>query len=219
MLRLLAIVSSFTALSSALPSHAANLEKVYGFCTVRDITLDGSHNYSGKVYRTEVFSVGSGYDTVISMKPMLGDKESATLERWVGRKYGFRPDRTGDPSESQHYCIEVPSTDEGMERLRSVHRTWDNASFPEVTLVRVPWVPMEATLIPDPAPSEEHRRQVAAAEASVAKAAADLRDAQARTNEALAAHSAKVRAEQAEFARKLQAYREEYKRVTGREPD
>ena len=200
-------------------ASAARAESVYGFCTVRDITYDDDGSYSGKVYRTEVFSVSRNYDTEISMKPMIGGKESATLERWIGRKYGFRPDRTGDPSESQHYCIEAPYTDEGDASLRTTHRTWDNAAFPDVTLVRVPWVPMEATLIPDPAPGEEHQRQVAAAEASTAKAAADLRDAQARTNEALAAHTAKVRANQEEFARQQQAYRDEYRRTTGRDPD
>ena len=204
-----------TSASAAPPST----DSVYGFCTVRDITFDGDEGYSGKVYRTEIFSALRSYDSAISMKPMIGGKESATLERWLGRKYGFRPDRTGDPTESQHYCIEAPFTEAGEQELRTLHKAWDQAAFPDVSLLRVPWVPMEATLIPDPGPGEEYRRRLAEAKASEERNIAEASAARARTQQTLADHAARVAAAEAEHQRNQQAYREEYKRLTGRDPD
>ena len=213
----LMLATATATIGLPIPAIAAGPE-IYGFCTVRDIVF-ANETYTGKVYRTEIFSVPRTYDSEISMTPMVGGKESATLERWVGRKFGFRPDRTGDPRESQHYRIEAPLTENGAASLRTLHKAWDQFAFPNVALVRVPWIPMEATVVHDPAPLDRYQRDVSAAAAAAERSAAGARAAKLRIEQERAAHAAKVQARDAENERNQQAYREEYKRLTGRYPN
>lgn len=221
----------FAAQSAAVAAAPAQKTKdnVYALCTVRDVAVKDDRMV-GTIYRSAVFSASASYDSDISLTPEKGGKISAQFEQHLWKSKGFSKDRMSISSGSEHYCIEAPLTLEGKAKLEAMTRDWDKAKFPSVDMVATNWTPpkkeWDRKFDEDLAEYERRMKAVRDAEESYRSGLAAMEEAKTRnssvTKAALdqferdrAAHAAVV----AESERQRQAYREEYKRVTGRYPD
>lgn len=210
-------------------SAAKTADNIYALCTVRDVTVK-DNRIRGKLYRSAIFSAPRSYDANISLTPEKGGAVSREFEKWVAQAHGLRADRMSLGAGNEHYCIEAPLTLEGKAELTRIATEWDRSKFPEVELVRTSWArkksaadqkfdselaAYEARLKAVREAEEKYQRDLAEI---VAKKARDSQAAQAaldRFATERAAHDAVV----AENERQRQAYREEYKRVTGAYPE
>lgn len=201
--------------------------EVYAICMLRDVTVTGDR-VTGKIYRSAIFSAPRTYDSDISLTPDKAGDVSASFEKWVYVTHGLRPDRVGIGVGDEHYCIEAPATAEGQRKLVSLVQEWSSQPFPGIESVLTGWYPEGigkriAHLVP---PSSEQQAIYDAAvrkrEADIAAMESSHRRAASAAQQALDRHSAEVaRAAESrrQYERQRQAYREEYKRVTGRYPD
>ena len=227
------VASGLVLLAALCASTAALARKgkdnVYALCTVRDVAVK-DNQMVGTIYRSAVFSAATSYDSDISLNPEKGGKVSAQFEQHLWKSKGFSKDRMSISSGDEHYCIEAPLTLEGKAKLEAMTRDWDKAKFPRVDMVATGWTPpkreWDRKFDQDLAHYERKLKAVRAAEESYRSGLSTMEETKARnastTKAALdqfererAAHAAAV----AESERQRQAYREEYKRVTGRYPD
>ena len=204
-------------------------DNVYALCTVRDVAVK-DNQMVGTIYRSAVFSASAAYDKDISLTPERGGAVSRQFEQHLWKTKGFSKDRMSISSGDEHYCIEAPLTLEGKAKLEAMTRDWDKSKFPRVEMVATGWSPpkreWDRKFDQELADYERKMKAVRDAEESYRSGLAAMEEAKARnastTKAALdrfererAAHAAAV----AESERQRQAYREEYKRVTGRYPD
>lgn len=223
------VALSAIGLAGQPAAAAKTADNVYALCTVRDVTVQ-DNRMRGKMYRSAVFSAPASYDPVISMAPEKGGATSKQFEAWVWKTHGLSAGRMRLGNGSEHYCIEAPLTLEGKSQLTKLATEWDRSKFPDVELVGTNWArPKTAADLKfdaELAAYEASLRSVRAAEekysqdlaAIASKKARDTQAAQAALDQFArerAAHEAVV----AENERQRRAYREEYKRVTGRYPD
>lgn len=223
------IAALLAALCAGEAAAAKTADNVYVLCTVRDVAVQ-DNRMKGKIYRSAVFSAPRSYDAVISMTPEKGGEASREFEQWVWKTKGLSTDRMSLSDGDEHYCIEAPLTLEGKERLAKVATEWDRSKFPEVELVSTSWTrkrsAADARFDAELADYEASLRAIRDAEQKYQSDLADIAAKKARDSQAAqaaldrfarerAAHEAVV----AEHDRQRQAYREEYKRVTGRYPD
>ena len=227
-------VALLAASAAAAPANAApSTENVYALCTVRDVTV-ADNRIKGKLYRSGIFSAPAKYDSAISMTPGLGGAVSKQFEKWVWETHGLRADRMRLGEGDEHYCIEAPLTIQGKDSLSKLITDWDNSQFPEVELVRTDWEREKSAadrkFDADLAKYEQaERARLAAVEeferakaANEEKKARDTAAAQAALDQYAAdraAAEATAAAVAAENERRRQAYREEYRKATGRYPD
>lgn len=221
------------ALAAALPVQpvvaARTADNVYALCTVRDVTVK-DNRMRGKLYRSAIFSAPASYDAVISMTPEKGGTTSKEFETWVWQTHGLSPERMRLGDGSEHYCIEAPLTLDGKAQLTKIATEWDRTKFPDVELVATTWVrrksaadakfdaelaDYEAKLEAVRAAEQKYEQDLASIAAKKARDASAAQAALERFAAERAAHEAVV----AENERQRQAYREEYRRVTGRYPD
>ncbi|MEO7603204.1 MAG: hypothetical protein ABIS39_08120 [Sphingomicrobium sp.] len=216
-----------------MPAPVQAVEKsrnnVYALCTVRDVAVK-DNQMVGTIYRSSVFSAPASYDSDISMTPERGGKVSEQFEQYLWKSRGLSAGRMSISKGDEHYCIEAPLTLEGKAQLEAMTREWDKSKFPRVELVATDWFPpqrewdrrfdvdladYEKLLKATRAAHERYRQDIAEVEA---KKARDTAAAQAAL-EKFAQERAAYEAAAAESERQRQAYREEYRRVTGRYPD
>ena len=218
------------ALCTASAAYAQKgKDNVYALCTVRDVAVK-DNQMVGTIYRSAVFSASVSYDSDISLTPERGGKTSLAFEQHLWKSKGFSKDRMSISSGDEHYCIEAPLTLDGKAKLEAMTRDWDKAKFPRVDMVATNWTPpkkeWDRKFDEKLADYERRMKEVRDAEESYRSGLAAMAEAKARnssvTRAALdqferdrAAHAAVV----AENERQRQAYREEYKRATGRYPD
>jgi len=223
----LVLLSVLPFASQAAPQKAK--DNVYALCTVRDVAVK-DNQMVGTIYRSAVFSAPAAYDGDISLTPEKGGKVSAQFEQHLWKSKGFSKDRMSISNGDEHYCIEAPLTLEGKAKLEAMTREWDKTKFPRVDLVATGWSPpkkdWDRKFDEELAEYERKMKAVRDAEEGYRSGLAAMEETKARnasmTKAALdqfereqAAHAAAV----AESERQRQAYREEYKRVTGRYPD
>jgi hypothetical protein len=226
-------LSAFLLLAAIPVASAAEAKKskdnVYALCTVRDVAVKDDQMV-GTIYRSAVFSASASYDRDISMTPEKGGDVSRQFEQHLWTTKGFSKDRMSISSGDEHYCIEAPLTLEGKARLEAMTREWDKSKFPRVEMVATGWSPpkreWDRKFDAELADYERKMKAVRDAEESYRQGLAAMEEAKARnasTTKAVldqfererATHAAGV----AESERQHQAYREEYKRITGRYPD
>lgn len=219
----------FMALSATLAAPATGAtatDNVYALCTVRDVTV-ANDRMVGKIYRSAIFAVPADYDADISMTPERGGKVSAEFERFVAASRGFRADRQSLSAGEEHYCVEAPLTLAGKAQLTKLRGDWDKTKFPAVDLASTDWTPprtaadkrFEARVADyereQKAGADKYQAELAAVEEVKARNASAAKERLDQFARERAAHATVV----AEAERKHQAYREEYRRVTGRYPD
>ena len=226
-------IAAMLLAASPIAGSAAVVEttrdNVYALCTVRDVTVK-DNRMVGTIYRSAVFSAPASYDADISMTPEKGGKASDAFQGWVAKEKGFRKDRMSLGKGDEHYCIEAPLTLEGKEKLVAMTRDWDNSKFPAVAMVATGWSPPRRewdvrfdSQLADyerllGANRDAHRRYDEELKRIEEKRAKDGEAAKAAL-EKFGRERASYEAAVAESERQRQAYREEYKRVTGRYPD
>ena len=201
--------------------------EVYAICMVRDVTVTGDRA-TGKIYRSAIFSAPRSYDSDISLTPDKAGEVSALFEKWVFATHGLRPDRVSIGLGDEHYCIEAPATAEGERKLVGLVQEWSTQPFPGIESVLTGWYPEGigkriAHLVP-PSPEQQANYDAAVRkrEADIAAMESSHRRAASDAQQALDQHAAEVaRAaeSQRQYEQQRQAYREEYKRITGRYPE
>lgn len=199
---------------TATSAEAQSTESVYAICSVRDVAVAGEDRVVGKIYRSAIFSVPSNFDADISLTPERGSDVSRGFERWVHDTHRLRADRVAISDGDEHYCVEAPATEEGAQTLVRLIREWSTNPHSQVEQVLTAWYPEGfgkriAHLVP-PSTAE-----VEAYRAALKKRQSDI----AAMEEAHSRATAEARRVQEKFERERQAYREEYRRVTGRYPD
>jgi hypothetical protein len=223
---LVLLAALWSAPAAAAPKTKDN---VYALCTVRDVAVK-DNQMVGTIYRSAVFSASAAYDSDISLTPEKGGKVSQQFEQHVWKSKGFSKDRMSISDGDEHYCVEAPLTLEGKAMLEAMTRDWDKAKFPRVDMVATGWTPprrewdrkfdeeladYERKMKAVRDAEERYRSGLAAVEEAKARNASTTKAALDQFERERAAHAAVV----AESERQRQAYREEYKRVTGRYPD
>lgn len=210
----------------ATPAFAQSDGRVYAICTVRDVTVLEDEQTVGKIYRSTIFSLPASYENDVSLTPERGGKISANFERWVHDRHGLRPDRVSLGEGAEHYCIEAPLTETGERQLVELTQQWSIQHPEGLQQVLTEWTPPQgkrvARLVPPSAEAlaaytaalESRKRQIEADQAKFRQAVDDARTAV----DAHAAEVEKADAAQAEYERQREAYREEYKRITGTYP-
>jgi hypothetical protein len=222
----LILLAALASAAAAAPKKTA--DNVYALCTVRDVAVKDDQMV-GTIYRSAVFSASAAYDGDISLTPERGGNVSRQFEQHLWKSKGFSKDRMSISKGDEHYCIEAPLTLEGKAKLEAMTREWDKSKFPRVDMVATGWTPpkreWDRKFDAELADYEQKMKSVRDAEARYSNALAAMERAKSRnastTKAALdqfererAAHADAV----AESERKQQAYREEYKRATGRYP-
>ena len=225
---------SAAILLAALSSAAAGQpqkgkDNVYALCTVRDVAVK-DNQMVGTIYRSVVFSASASYDNDISLTPERGGTVSHQFEQHLWKTKGFSKDRMSISSGDEHYCVEAPLTLDGKAKLEAMTRDWDKTKFPRVDMVATNWSPpkrdwdrkfdaeladYERLLKATRDAHERYRQDVAEVEAKKARDAVAAKAALDKFAQERAAYEAAA----AESERQRQAYREEFKRVTGRYPD
>lgn len=219
------------AVAAAIIAPAAPAQQprgtVYALCTVRDVTLQGDQ-VVGKVYRSAIFSVAANYERDVSLTPENGEIVSGAFEQWVNERHGLRSDRVGISEGDEHYCIEAPATAEGHQTLVRLVQEWNTQPNSGVEHVLTGWYPeglgKRIGHLKPPSAEEQprYRAAVQKRESDIAAMEASHRKAAAAAQQALDQHAteaARARAAQEQYERDRQAYREEYRRLTGRYPD
>jgi hypothetical protein len=217
------------ALSVSSLAQAQNgKDNVYALCTVRDVAVK-DNQMVGTIYRSAVFAASAAYDSDISLTPERGGLVSRQFEQFLWKSKGFSKDRMSISKGDEHYCIEAPLTLEGKAKLEAMTSDWDKAKFPRVEMVATNWSPpkrdwdrkfdaeladYEKLLKATRDAHERYRQDVAEVEAKKARDAVAAKAALDKFDQERAAYEAAA----AESERQRQAYREEYKRVTGRYP-
>ncbi len=218
------------ALSSAAAAQPQKgKDNVYALCTVRDVAVK-DNQMVGTIYRSAVFSAPASYDKDISLTPERGGTVSRQFEQHLWKTKGLSKDRMSISGGDEHYCVEAPLTLDGKAKLEAMTRDWDKAKFPRVEMVATNWSPpkrdwdrkfdaeladYEKLLKATREAHERYRQDVAEVEAKKARDAVAAKAALDKFAQERAAYEAAA----AESERQRQAYREEYKRVTGRYPD
>ncbi len=219
------LVASTYALFSTL-ALAQSDTRVHGICTVRDAAVRENDQVVGTIYRSTIFSAPVIYDADISLTPERGGSVSAAFERWVYEKYGFRPDRVSLGDGAEHYCVEAPFTETGEQQLVEAAQQWSMQHQEGMTQVFTEWTPAEGKRVGRlvPPSGDALAAYKAAVDARKSQIEADqtrLRQAVDDARTAVDTHAAeleKADAAKAEYERQREAYREEYKRITGQYP-
>jgi hypothetical protein len=181
----------------------------------------------GKIYRSAIFEVSSNYDDDISLTPEKGGETSRQFEVWVRDTYGLRPDRARISDGDEHFCIEAPANEDGQAQLTELVQKWGTQVFNGIQLIYTGWFPRDISkriAHINPPTSEERARYQAALTARDDEIAAQNLAHQSNVaaarqeQEKYAATLERSRAEREAYERARQAYREEYKRVTGTYP-